>query len=321
MRKVPAVGAALLAAATLAGAPGTASAQLKGHYVPGFTGLQNGSQAPPSISLFLPVYFYTTNTIKNDDGNTVGSNPTIAASFIGPGIAWVTNAKLVGGNWGGQVVPIAFMKSRIESNSLDVPGSFAFTDIYVQPFQLGWEESRADFTTGWGFFLPTGKWHLGASDNSGLGMWSNDFQAGTTVRLDSKHAWTTSLLATYEIHSHKKDTDLKAGDILTLEGGTGKAFYKQVKDSPIPKITNVGVVYYGQFKLTSDTGSGPGAGALLAGAKDRVFGAGLEGSLFLPASKLLLDLRAMPEFGARNRTQGFTFLFALGYQAKSLVHP
>jgi hypothetical protein len=71
--------------------------------------------------------------------------------------------------------------------------------------------------------------------------------------------------------------------------------------------------------VTADSGTGPIANRLLAGAKDRVFGVGLEGSLFLPKPKLIVGLRFEPEFGARNRTQGYTFLLTLAYQAKSLV--
>src|SRR5262249_5048700 len=205
----------------------------------------------------------------------------------------VTNFKLLGGNWGFQVLPLNFMKSRIEGNSLDVPGSFKFTDMYFQPLQLGWHKPRADYTVGWGFFAPTGSWELGG-DNGGLGMWSNDFQAGATFRLDDKHAWATSLLATYEIHSHKKDTELEVGDILTLEGGTGKSFYKKVEGSPIPQITTVGLVYYGQFKVTSDQGP-LGGTTFFEGKKDHVFGVALEGSVFLPKPTLLLGLRIQPD--------------------------
>jgi len=211
------------------------------------------------------------------------------------------------------------MKSRIEGPSLDVPGSFAFSDLTFMPLWLGWHKPRADFTAGWSFFVPSGKYEAGGSDNGGLGMWSNDFQAGTTLHLDDKHAWSTSLLATYEIHSHKEDSEVKAGDILTLEGGTGKSFYKKVEGTPIPQITSVGLVYYAQFKVTADSGSNPLLDYLLAGRKDRVFGVGLEGSVFLPKPKLLLGLRIVPELGARNRTSGWTFLLTLAYQAKSLV--
>jgi len=315
-------GKAVLAILTLAAALGStraAQAQLKGHYIPGFTGMQNGTQAPPGISLFAPVYFFTTDTIKNDDGETLGAHPRVNASFVGLGVAWVTNVKLLGGNLGGNAVPVAFVKSRIEANSLEVPGSFQFTDLLVTPIQLGWTKPRADFVFDYTLFMPTGTWEEGGTDNSGLGMWSNTFQAGTTLRLDDKHAWTTSMLASYEIHTHKKDSDIKVGDILTLEGGTGKSFYKKVEGTPIPQITTVGLAYYAQFKVTADQGSGPVADRLLAGRKDRVFGVGVEGNLFLPKAKLLLGLRFIPEFGARNRPQGYTFLLSIGYEAKSLV--
>jgi hypothetical protein len=49
------------------------------------------------------------------------------------------------------------------------------------------------------------------------------FRAGTTVRRDDQHVWSTSFLGTYEIHTHKKDSDFKVGDILTVEGRTGTA--------------------------------------------------------------------------------------------------
>jgi hypothetical protein len=296
-----------------------AEAQLKGHYIPGFTGMQNGSQAPPGISLFAPGYFFTTDTLKNDDGDELGAHPRINASFVGLGVAWVTNVKLLGGNLGGNVVPVAFMKSRIESNSLEVPGSFAFTDISVTPLQLGWTKPRADFTVAYTFFAPTGKWEEGGAENSGLGMWSNLIQAGSTLRLDDKHAWTTSLLASYELHSHKEDSTLKVGDVLTLEGGTGKSFFKKVEGTPLPRITTVGLAYYAQLKVSADSGIGPVADRLVAGRKDRVFGLGVEGSVFLPKPKLVLGLRFVPEFGARNRPQGYTFLLTVAYEAKSLV--
>src|SRR4051794_17386781 len=158
---------------------GTAGAQLKGHYIPGFTGLGNGSQPPPSITIAVPVYVYPTDTIKDDDGATVGGHPQITASFTGLSVIVVTNAKLFGGNYGFQVVPVDWMKSRIEARSLDVPGSFGFSDLTVVPLWLGWHKPRADFVTGWSVFFPTGKWELGGSDNAGLGMWSNDFQFGS----------------------------------------------------------------------------------------------------------------------------------------------
>jgi len=309
--------AAALAAVIVIGGSRSASAQLKGHYIPGFTGLDNGTQPPPGLSLGLPMYVYPTDTIKDSNGDSLPVHPHITVSFIGLGLVAVTNAKILGANVGAQITPVAFMKSRLEGASLDVPGSFKFTDIFVQPLWLGWHWERADFTLGWGFFAPTGKWELGGTENTGLGMWSNDFQAGTTVHLDAKHAWSTSLLSTYEIHADKKDTNVNVGDILTLEGGTGRAFYSKVEGTPIPQIVNVGVVYYAQLKVTRDTG--PSGTPLISGSKDRVFGVGVEGNIFLPKPKLFLGLRVVPEFEARNRTQGVTILLTAGWSFKSFV--
>ena len=299
---------------------GDARAQLKGHYIPGFTGLQNGTQAPPGISVALPVYLYTTDDIRNADGRSLGIRPRITSTFTAPVLGWVTNVEVFGGTLGGYLVPIAFIKSRIEADSLDVPGSFAFTDIEVQPVQLGWHTSRVDVLTGYSLFIPSGRWELGGDDNSGLGMWSNLLQLGATLHLDDRHAWTFSALGSYEIHSHKKDTDIRVGDILTVEGGLGKSLYRMsaAGGTPVPTlITNVGVVYYGQFKVTGDQ-----AGALtpvLGRSKDRVFGAGVEANVVFPKTGFVLGLRAAPELGAQTRTQGWSFLFTAAYELKSLV--
>jgi hypothetical protein len=296
-----------------------AQAQLKGHYIPGFTGLGNGTQPPASISLGVPIYLYRTDTLKDGNGNTIGVNPQVNEAFTGFSMAMVTNAKVFGANYGFQVLPVDAIKSLIETNSLDVSNPLAISDITFTPVWLGWHKKRADFLASYGFFVPTGEWELGGSDNSGLGMWSHDFQFGTTVHLDDKKEWTTSVLATYEIHTHKNDTDITVGDILTIEGGTGRAFYDKVTGTAIPRITNVGVVYYTQLKVTADTGFGPLVDDVLANSKDRVFGIGGEVNVFLPKPKLLLGVRVVPEFGAHTRTQGLTVLFTVGYQAKSLV--
>jgi len=306
---------AVLALASLLWGPGAARAQLKGDYVAGSSGLQNGSQAPPGISISLPVYVYPTSTLKDERGDQIPTDRTVTTVQIGPSLAWVTTLKLLGGNWGAQIQPIALAKSRTETNSLDVGSSFAFSDIFVQPIQLGWQTPRADFTAAWGFFAPTGRWELGGPDNSGLGMWSYDFQGGTTLRLDDRQAWTTSLLATFETHSHKKDSGFRAGDILTLEGGTGRTFSKSVDGEASPRTACVGLVYYAQWKVTGDSGGGPLTTTLLSGRKDRVYAAGLEGNVFLPKAKLFVDLRILPEFEARARTEGVTFLLTLAYQA------
>jgi hypothetical protein len=309
--------AVLLVLAVILAVPQTTAAQLKGHYVPGFTGVGNGSQGHPAITVIFPGFIYSTDTINDASGDALGVHPQITASFFAPGLVWVTNVKVLGGHLGGQVLPVAYMKSQIEGPSLDVPGSFRFTDIYAQPVQLGWSRTHADFVAGYGVFMPTGEWEFLGDGNGGLGMWSHLFQGGTTVRFDDKREWSVSALGGYEIHSDKRNTDLKVGHIMTIEGGFARSFYKQVSDTSLPRILTIGVPYYTQFKVTAD--SATVFSDFLAENKDRVFAVGAEGSIFLPKPKLLLGLRVLSEMGAASRTQGLTYVMTIAYQSKSLV--
>src|SRR5215475_9517206 len=106
--------AALVAAVTVCSSR-YASAQLKGHYIPGFTGLEDGTQPPPGLSLALPIYLYPTDTIKDSNGDSLAAQPSITVSFTGLGLIAVTKAKFLGANYGFEIIPVTFMKSRIES--------------------------------------------------------------------------------------------------------------------------------------------------------------------------------------------------------------
>jgi hypothetical protein len=313
--------AAIVMTVVALGWPTDSMAQLKGHYIPGFTGLGNGSQAPPSISVIAPFYFYTTDELKDGEGNTVEfeNDPEVDMSYIGVGLMWVTNFKIMGGNLGGSVIPLNYIKARLESADLDVSGEYDFTDMLVTPVQLGWNTPRADYLAAYGVFIPVGEWELGGDDNTGLGMWSHLFQAGTTLRLDDQRAWSLSTLASYEFHSDKKDTEIKVGNILTLEGGLSRSWYKieMVGETPVPKrIISFGPVYYAQFKVTDD--DVPLVDTLFD-EQDQVFGVGLEGNVLFASTGTLLGLRILPEFSAQTRTEGLAITLTLAQGVKSLA--
>ena len=97
----------------------------------------------------------------------------------------------------------------------------------------------------YGLCMPTGKYTPGGDDNSGLGMLTNEFGAGTTLFLDADKNWGLSVMAFHEIHPDKKDTDIQAGDVLTIEGGLGRSWYER----PL----SVRVAYYAQWKMTKDS--------------------------------------------------------------------
>jgi outer membrane putative beta-barrel porin/alpha-amylase len=57
-------------------------------------------------------------------------------------------------------------------------------DIYLQPINLGWHLKQANLMVTNGLYLPTGKYSFGADDNTGLGMWTDEFGAGTIIFFD-----------------------------------------------------------------------------------------------------------------------------------------
>ena len=297
-------------------------AQLKGTHVLGDAGLQSGTQAPPSLTIAIPVYDYHTSHFVEGSGHKADV-ADINMFIVGVGGSLVTNAKILGGNYGASVL-LAFASNKIEGNVVSSKSSLAFTDLYIQPLQLGWNTKRADFNFGYALYLPTGKYELGGDDNSGLGMFTNELSAGSTVYLDKKKEWNFSTLLSYGINSAKKNTkddDVTVGNVLTIEGGLGKTWYNPVKGNPLPMIINAGLVYYMQFKTTDDKMTVPelGGNPIDLTNKDQIFGLGVEGNIFLPSIKSSIGLRWLTELGAKNRTQGNTFFITLAPYIKFLA--
>jgi hypothetical protein len=290
-------------------------AQYKGDHIPGFIGLQSGSQAPPGLYVGDLVYVYHTDTVKDNNGRDISLPGSLTSTADAILVNVVTNYKLFGATVGGSI-GFPFIKNRIQFNSLDVRTSFAFTDTFAGA-TLGWKLKGADITGGYNLYMPTGKFEPNATDNTGLGIWGNEFTLGTTAYLDQKRTWNAAANFALEFNSDKRHTNIHVGDLGTIEGGLGKTFYKKAS-GPIPIVMNLGVAGYAQFKVTGDSGSDiPPA---LRGLKDRVFALGPEFNMFIPGPRLSLLARFESEFGARNRTQGQTIVLSLVWVTKSFEH-
>jgi hypothetical protein len=295
-------------------APLRAHAQYKGDDIPGFLGLSNGTQPPPGLYLGSLAWVYPTDTIKDNNGNSItlpGSLTSTAEIIL---VNVVTNYKLFGGNIGASA-GFPFIKNRIQLNSLNVSTSFAYTDMFIGA-NLGWHFKRADVMAGYNLYIPTGNFTQGGTNNTGLGMWGNELTIGSTVYLDQKKLWNAAGTFALEFNTDKSGTNIQVGDLGTVSWGVGRTFYKKVS-GPIPMIMNLGAAGYAQFKVTGDSGSDiPTA---LRGFKDRVFAAGPEFNIYIPKPRLTFLVRYEPEFGARVRTQGQTVIVSIAWVAKSLV--
>ncbi|MFH7014140.1 transporter [Flavobacterium sp. FlaQc-52] len=290
------------------------NAQLKGGHILGGMGLQSGTQSPENtLAVYVPGYFYSASSLRNSDGNISVANPNLDMFITGVGVSWVSDFKILGATYGASAL-FAFASNKIEGNNVNVDGSLAFTDTYIVPLQLGWHQKRADFVFSYQMYLPTGKYEAGATDNSGLGMFMNEFSAGTTLFFNDKKTFHFSTLASYEINGKKKDTDIKTGDILSFEGGLGKTFYVFNAEKTAPKsIINAGLIYYLQYKVTSDKIPLPIGGLVWEGDKDRVAALGAEVNFLHLSSKSTIGLRWLGEIGAVNRFQGNTFFLTLAH--------
>jgi len=262
------LGAAVLAGSLVAVSP--ASGQYLGDNFHGDFGVNSGTQPPSGLFVSFPFGQWNADAIKNADGN-----PFLASQFPGfdlrvlpPTVVVVTPRKFLGANYGFMVSP-PFSKIKPERVTDVAKGDWGFADLYVVPMYLGWHTPRADFVAGYGFFAPTGKYEAGGSDNVGLGMWAHEVQGGTTVYLDAAKKFSAATTAYLEMHSNKKDQDLKVGNLLTLEGG---AAYN------VPKIGGAfGLGYYLQAKVSDDSGTAVPVALLRAlnlYGRNRVFGIG-----------------------------------------------
>ena len=181
---------------------------------------KSGSQAPPGWYLGDMFYFYETDTVVGANGNSLsGPQVNLFGNFFV--VSHVSKKKFLGANYAFTVAP-AIVNTRLTLPSLNLDASsWGLADMYIQPAQLGWHFKRADALLGYAFFAPVGRFTAGANNNTGLGMWSNEFSGGTTVYFDAARKWHAAATGYYEIHSSKEDLDLKIGDMFTLKAELG----------------------------------------------------------------------------------------------------
>ena len=214
--------------------------------------MNSATQLPPGVFVGIPYFQWNADDIKDADGN-----PFVATRFGGFDlravpltVIVVTKTKVLGAHYGVMAaLPFSTIKSEVvDEADADLDHTdWGFTDLYVVPLYLGWHTRRVDVVAGYGFYAPTGRYEAGATDNVGLGMWSHEIQGGVTAFVDPATTVSIATTAYFEMHSKKKDQDLKVGNLLTLEGG---AAYN------VRKIGGAfGIGYYLQHKMSDDSGA------------------------------------------------------------------
>jgi hypothetical protein len=289
-----------------------AEAQLNTQHIKGTVGLKSGSQAPPGVYFIAPLwYVYKTDEVKDRDGNRLPFAADLTSHVYGGGISVVTTKKLLGGFYGFQVVFPAGANNRIQGTEIDANPGAGLTDSVITPLSLGWHLKRADATAGYTIFAPTGRYSDGANNNTGLGMWGQEFSVGTTAYLTESRQWHAATLASFDFQSKKEDSETKVGNAMNLEGGLGGDFLKGGLVA--------GLDYYASFKLTDDQIEG--FPDILIRGKNKVFAVGPEVQLALAKNNTLygfLKVSYQWEVYARTTTQGSALTILATFLMKPL---
>ena len=296
------------------GVAAPARAQLNNQHVKGSVGLKAGSQAPVGEYYTLPLlYVYSTDDIRNKNGDQVPINADITASLFGAGVTVVTKKTIFGANYGFTVL-IAGANNRLQATEIDSNPGAGITDSVVTPLSLGWHKKRADTTAYYTLYVPTGRYENGATNNTGMGMWGQELGVGTTAYLTENRHYHAATMVSFNFNSDKEDSDTHVGTAMNLEGGVGGDFLKGG--------LTVGLAYYYSTKLTSDKlGDFP---LNIGLAKANVFGLGPDVTLAIAKSNTVygfVGVRYFWEVHAVAQTKGTGFLISATFPFKPIHIP
>jgi hypothetical protein len=216
-------------------------------------------------------------------------------------ISAVTKTKFLGADFGFSVI-VPVMKERITTNLLPNVGvgTYGVSGISCLLNWVGTDPKQISCspTGSAGLCAPTGNYSSDQFFNTGLGMWTNQFQLGTTFYPDKTKKWNASLLSSWEINGTKSGTSIKPGPGMTLEYGFGRRM--------LHYTLNLGVAGSYYRKLALDSGT-------QVAFHDQENSIGPEVSYLIPSAHIAFDVRYERQFEVRGRTSGQIVFFSLSY--------
>jgi hypothetical protein len=294
-----------------------------GHYMPGVASVRD-FPVPSEPGIIYEQYnlYYTTDTYKDRDGNeadsvTIGSkNLKVEADIdtiaIQPLIIWTTDMKLLGARYaafGGIPIVNASVQAALSTETRYGLGidesSWGIGDIYIQPIWLGWNTKHFGTAISYGIYAPTGKYDDGDVDNTGLGFWTHQLQAGTTWYPWEHQGTAVMVNGTYEIHHDKDGADITPGDRFSLEWGISQFVPLDKEQSLLAEFAITG---YSQWQVENDSGADV---VEVLNVKDEIHAIGGQiGLAFVPWNASVV-FRYLKEFEAEARYEGELFVLTL----------
>jgi len=130
--------------------------------------------------------------------------------------------------------------------------SLHFSDL----LNFGWHFNGADFSAGYAFTAPTGRYTPGAIDNVGSGYWGNNLIAGTTFYITKDKGTSANLFIDWEDHGQKTTvagTKATPGQAFTMEWGIGQIL--PLDKQKMDRLLQIGLVGYDQWQVSNNGGT------------------------------------------------------------------
>ena len=306
----------------------TLQGQQKPQWLPGQIGLNAGILPSPGFSYVNITVRYDASRFNGPSGNAILTKVITNGNYNVWGVEnvfyYVFPGKVLGGNVGSMVIitPVSgYLTADILPNLTNLTasgGGSGLTDLWFQPFTLGWHMKRADIQVADGLMFPSGRYTPGASDNVGSGYFGNHLQTGTTYYITKNKGTSANLFTDWEVHGQRagtNGTEKTPGQAFSMEWGVGQVL--PLKKN-MTQLLQLGVVGYDQWQVTNNGGTAPIPGTSLTFPASlipfySVHAIGGQANYILPTKNLVGYFKYYDEYLAYSHFQGTTIVFGLSW--------
>ena len=209
--------------------PDPSSAQFAGFNSRGDYGLQSASQPDPGLYLTAPMYVrYHAGVYKDNNGDPVlpDERDSLDANAYVLGLVWVTESKILGGNYSFQIFP-AWTDNNLEIPLFDVDTQVrtGFADLYLQPINLGWHAERAEYTAGLRLYAPTGTYDFLTALLNARYLW----ESGARTSLEGNTFVVTVTISDPQYSAELDRPERGVGGVGSDSGARGRCFVFPVR--------------------------------------------------------------------------------------------
>jgi len=326
------------------GAITATTAYAQDHYAPGVANIRDWSIPDPGLYGALYNYGFLANSLNGADGNPVNSvtftgpngrsatlnvGVNLNAYALAPMFVWVPKKKVLGARIGGFITPTftnaslnGLVSTELGTGLSASAGQFNVGDIFVEPLWLQWSGKHYDFSYGYGFYIPAGKYEIvtvpvpvigdvrvASPSNTGLGFWENQNQWASYIYPWADRRMAIENVLTWEINQQKRAIDLTPGQHLTWNWGISQ-YLPLKKDKSI--LAEIGPAGYLSYQVTDNSGSAATNSTVL----DHVNAAGIQIGATLPKQMIALNFHYFHEYSAVNQFQGNEYGLNLSVRLK-----